>query len=79
MSQQTEQHLCRHPRRSPLETRPAPLRLLRTGEVPVRVENHRDRPLAIKRGELPRPEVNAWRPQLRRDFELARAETKRPY
>ena|SRR5581483_2092029 len=44
---------------------------LRTGEVPVRVENHRDRLLAIKRGELPWPEVNAWHQQLHRDFEHA--------
>jgi hypothetical protein len=34
---------------------------LRTGNVPVRVEAHRDRLLAVKRGEMPWAEVDAWR------------------
>jgi predicted nucleotidyltransferase len=51
---------------------------LRTGNVPVRVEAHRDRLLAVKRGELPWAEVDAWRKELHRDFELALAETKLP-
>jgi hypothetical protein len=51
---------------------------LRTGDVPVRVEGHRDRLLAVTRGELPWPEVDAWRQDLHRDFERALSETKLP-
>jgi len=56
------------------------LRLLLTGaaSVPVRVEAHRDRLLAVKRGELPWAEVDAWRKELHRDLECALAETKLP-
>src|SRR5438067_1934316 len=51
---------------------------LREGRVPVRVEAHRDRLLAVKRGEVPWTEVEAWRKELHRDFERALAETKLP-
>lgn len=51
---------------------------LREARVPVRVETHRDRLLAVKRGELPWAEVDEWRKQLHRDFESALAETKLP-
>jgi len=51
---------------------------LRDARVPVRVEAHRDRLLAVKRGELPWAELNAWRKELHRDFERALAETKLP-
>jgi predicted nucleotidyltransferase len=51
---------------------------LREARVPVRVESHRDRLLAVKRGELPWSEVNAWRKGLHRDFERALAETQLP-
>jgi hypothetical protein len=51
---------------------------LREGRVPVRVEAHRERLLAIKRGELPWPEVNAWRQELHRDFETAFVATRLP-
>lgn len=51
---------------------------LREARVPVRVEAHRDRLLAVKRGELPWAEVDAWRKELHRDFEHALAETKLP-
>jgi len=51
---------------------------LREARVPVRVEAHRDRLLAVKRGELPWAEVDAWRRELHRDFERALAETKLP-
>ena len=51
---------------------------LREGRVPVRVEAHRDRLLAVKRGEIGWPEVDAWRKELHRDFEHALAETKLP-
>ena len=39
---------------------------LRNGRVPVRVEAHRDRLLAVKRGEIEWPEVDTWRQQLHR-------------
>jgi predicted nucleotidyltransferase len=51
---------------------------LRTGSVPVRVEMHRDRLLSVKRGELPWPEVDAWRKELHHDFEEALTVTKLP-
>ena len=51
---------------------------LREARVPVRVEAHRDRLLAVKRGEMPWAEVDAWRKELHRDFERALAETKLP-
>jgi predicted nucleotidyltransferase len=51
---------------------------LREGRVPVRVENHRDRLLAVKRGEIEWSDVNDWRKELHRDFEKALAETKLP-
>jgi predicted nucleotidyltransferase len=51
---------------------------LRTGNVPVRVEAHRERLLSVKRGELSWAEVGAWRKELHHDFERALAETKLP-
>jgi uncharacterized protein len=51
---------------------------LRDARVPVRVEAHRDRLLAVKRGELPWPDVDAWRKDLHRDFERALAQTQLP-
>ena len=51
---------------------------LRESRVPVRVEAHRDRLLAVKRGEIPSPDVDAWRKELHHDFERALAETKLP-
>jgi hypothetical protein len=51
---------------------------LRTGDIPVRVGLHRDRLLQIKRGEIPWPEVDAWRQELHQDFERARTETSLP-
>src|SRR5438132_12512781 len=51
---------------------------LRAGSVPVRVEAHGDRLLGVKRGEVPWPELDAWRQELHRDFERALAETKLP-
>jgi uncharacterized protein len=51
---------------------------LREGRVPVRLESHRDRLLAVKRGEIRWPEVNAWRIELHHDFERALSETKLP-
>ncbi len=51
---------------------------LREGGVPVRVEAHRDRLLAIKQGEVPWAEVDAWRKELHGDFDRALAETRLP-
>jgi hypothetical protein len=51
---------------------------LRNGHVPVQVGAHRDRLLAVKRGEVPWATVNTWRKELHRDFERALAETQLP-
>lgn len=51
---------------------------LREGRVPVRVEAHRERLLAVKRGEIAWAEVDAWRKELHRDFEAALATTCLP-
>jgi len=51
---------------------------LREARVPVRVEAHRDRLLAVKRGDTSWAEVDAWRKELHRDFERALAETQLP-
>ena len=52
--------------------------VLREGVVPVRVEQHRERLLAIKRGEVPWDEVEAWRLELHRQFDAASEATKLP-
>ncbi len=51
---------------------------LKNGYVPVRVEDQRDQLLAIKRGEIPWPEIEAWRLSLHREFDQALADTKLP-
>ena len=51
---------------------------LREGRVPVRVEQHRERLLTVKRGEMSWEDVDAWRKELHTDFERALAETKLP-
>jgi len=51
---------------------------LREGLVPVRVEAHREKLLAVKRGEIAWPELDAWRKELHHDFERALIETKLP-
>ena len=51
---------------------------LREGRVPVRVEAYRERLLAVKRGERPWTEVDAWRQELHRDFEAAFVATRLP-
>ena len=51
---------------------------LREGRVPVRVEMHRERLLAVKRGEVTWADVDGWRRELHSDFERALAETKLP-
>ena len=51
---------------------------LREGEVPVHVREHRDRLLAIRRGEAPLQDVEAWRLDLHRQFDAAADSTKLP-
>src|SRR5205809_8046859 len=51
---------------------------LRESRVPVRVEAYRDHLLAVKRGELPWGEVDAWRKELHGDFERTLADSKLP-
>ena len=52
--------------------------VLRDGFVPVRVEGHRDRLLAIRRGEVPWEEVENWRLSLHKEFNAAFETTKLP-
>lgn len=52
--------------------------VLREGHVPVRVERHRERLLAIKRGETAWDEVNDWRLALHREFDAAYASSPLP-
>jgi hypothetical protein len=51
---------------------------MREHEVPVRVEEHRDRLLAIRRGEVPWEEVDAWRLELHHAFDAAFSVTTLP-
>lgn len=52
--------------------------LLRTGELPVRVGEHRERLLSIKRGELPWEELEAWRASLHEAFDRAQTTSALP-
>ena len=52
--------------------------LLRDGVVVVRVEEHRDRLLAIRDGGVPWEDVDAWRLALHRDLDAAYASTRLP-
>jgi uncharacterized protein len=54
------------------------VKTLRDGVVPVRVEEHRERLLAIRAGELPWDEVDGWRVRLHEDFDAAFARTALP-
>lgn len=56
----------------------AGIRTLREGAVPVHVGEYRERLLAIRRGEMPWDEVNAWRIQLHGEFDAALERTKLP-
>jgi uncharacterized protein len=51
---------------------------LREGTIPVRVTEHRERLLAIKRGELPWAEVDTWRLELHHEFDAAYAASALP-
>lgn len=52
--------------------------ILREGHVPVRVDEHREEMLAIKRGERTWEEVDAWRLALHREFDAAFVRTTLP-
>jgi uncharacterized protein len=52
--------------------------VLRTGHVTVRVDPHRDRLLAIRRGEVPWDEVESWRLALHQEFNAAFDATRLP-
>ncbi len=52
--------------------------VLRTGEVQVQVGEHRDRLLAVRRGEVPWDEVENWRKSLHHDFGVAYDQTRLP-
>ncbi len=52
--------------------------VLREGFVPLRVDEHRDRLLAIRRGEVAWEEVERWRLDLHRELDQALAKTSLP-
>jgi hypothetical protein len=52
--------------------------VLREGFVPLRVDEHRDRLLAVRGGEVPWDEVEAWRLELHRRLDDALAATHLP-
>lgn len=52
--------------------------VLKHGFVAVRVAEHRDQLVAIKRGEMPWEETEKWRLALHAEFDLALAETTLP-
>lgn len=54
------------------------IHVLREGFVPVRVDEHREQLLAIKRGEVAWEETEKWRLSLHRDFDQALTATKLP-
>jgi len=56
----------------------AGIAILREGELPVRVGEHRDALLQIRRGEVTWEEVEAWRLTLHRDFDAAQRTTRLP-
>lgn len=54
------------------------IHVLKEGLVPVRVDDHREQLLAIKRGEQPWEETEKWRRALHIEFDKALAATKLP-
>jgi hypothetical protein len=56
----------------------AGITILQTGDVMVEVSEHRERLLAIRRGEIPWEEVNTWRLELHKTFDAAFSTTKLP-
>ena len=51
---------------------------MRDGFVPVKVEEHREQLLAIRRGEMPWEEVEDWRKRLHHEFNAAAETTTLP-
>ena len=51
---------------------------LREGDLRLRLDEHRDALLQIKRGEQPWPQVNEWRLRLHKEFDEAFASTQLP-
>lgn len=51
---------------------------LKTGQVPVRVAEHREKLLQIRRGEIVWSEINEWRLALHQEFDDAFARTRLP-
>lgn len=54
------------------------IRVLQQGFVPVRMDEYRERLLAIKRGEVPWEDTEAWRLRLHREFDAALPESNLP-
>jgi uncharacterized protein len=54
------------------------IRVLRDGFVPVRMEEHREQLLGVRRGEVPWEETEKWRLSLHREFEEAVGKTSLP-
>lgn len=54
------------------------IKVLRDGLVRVRVDEHREQLLAIRRGEVPWDETESWRLSLHREFDLASQSTRLP-
>jgi len=54
------------------------IHVLREGFVPVRVDDHREQLLAIKKGEIPWEETEKWRLSLHREFDQALEQTTLP-
>jgi predicted nucleotidyltransferase len=54
------------------------IQIMREGFVPVRVEEHREKLLAIRRGEVPWEEVEDWRKRLHYQFNAASEATTLP-
>ncbi|MBC7795342.1 MAG: nucleotidyltransferase domain-containing protein [Pyrinomonadaceae bacterium] len=52
--------------------------ILRENQLNIRVAEHRDKLLAVKRGEIEWNEINAWRLSLHKDFDAAFANTELP-
>jgi hypothetical protein len=52
--------------------------VLREGFVPVRVDEHREQLLEIKRGEMPWDETEKWRLSLHSEFDKTLEKTKLP-
>ena len=52
--------------------------VLREGFVPIKVDDHRDQLLAIRRGEVPWDDVEQWRLSLHQEFNAAFETTKLP-